>query len=220
MGLSNMAGRPVYAQLFVRYSDSVPADITTSLIHNFQMKYLTLLFPLLFSQTTTFSQDKSDPVEVTPAIVKKINQEMASEVGSLKTKLTNDKESTSSIEFTLDTFRIESFQKKYIDHDWSTAGMLTATYDAAKKYDSLLNKYYKKLLAVLKQTDKPVLANTQKSWITFRDNELKFIDTISEDEYSGGGTIQQLIDASEYFDIIKQRTITIYEHYLRATRGY
>ena len=183
------------------------------------MKYITFLFPLLFSQTATFSQDKSDPVEVTPVIEKKINQEIISEAGSLKTKLTSDKESTASIEFILDTFRIEKFQDKYMDYDWSTAGMSTATYDAAKKYDSLLNKYYKKLLVVLKQSDKLVLVNAQKSWITFRDNELKLIETISKDEYSGGGTIQQLIDASEYLDIIKQRTIIIYEHYSR-TQGY
>ena len=49
------------------------------------MKCVTLLFPLLFSQTATFSQDKSDPVEVTPAIEKKINQEIIFEAGSLKT---------------------------------------------------------------------------------------------------------------------------------------
>lgn len=180
------------------------------------MKYLILLIPILFSHTIVFSQDTSDPVEVTPAIEKKINEQIITAVRSLKTKMTNNKKSTTLIEFTLDTFRIENYEKRYMDYDYSTAGMRTATYDAAYKYDSLLNKYYKKLLAVLKQSDKRVLVNAQKSWITFRDNELKLIDTISKDEYSGGGTVQQLINASEYLDIIKQRTITIFAHYMRT----
>ena len=182
------------------------------------MKYLKLLFPILFSHAIVFSQDRSDPVEVTPAIEKKINEEIITGVRSLKTKMTSDKESAASIEFVLDTFRIEKYQERYMDYDYSTAGMRTATYDAAYKYDSLLNKYYKKLLTVLKKSDKPILVNAQKSWITFRDNEIKLIETMSKDEYSGGGTVQQLIDASEYLDIIKQRTITIYEHYMRTTQ--
>jgi len=180
------------------------------------MKYLKLLFPILFSHTIVFSQDKSDPIEVTPAIEKKINEEIITAVRSLKAKMTSDKESAASIEFALDTFRIEKYEERYMDYDYSTAGMRSATYDAAHKYDSLLNKYYKKLLAVLKETDKAALVNAQKSWIIFRGNELKLIDTISKDEYSGGGTVQQLIDASEYLDIIKQRTNTIYEHYMRT----
>ncbi len=184
------------------------------------MKYVTLLFLLLLSRITTFSQDKSDPVEVTPTIEKKIHQEIITEVEALKTKLINDKESATTIEFTLDTLRIEKYQEKYMDYDWSTVGMRTATYDAARKYDSLLNKYYKKLLAVLKQADKKYLVNAQKSWLMFRDNELKLIETLSKDEYSGGGTIQLLIDTSEYLDIIKQRAITIYEYYSRTTQDY
>ena len=175
---------------------------------------------LLLFQTVTFSQSESGPVEVTAGIEKKIKQEIEKEVALLKTNLTNKRQSSTSIEFALDTFRIEKYQEKYIEYDWTTAGMRQATYDAASKYDSLLNKYYKKLLSVLTQKDKVVLVNAQKSWIVFRDNELKLVSTISKDEYSGGGTMQQLIDASEYLDIVSQRTIAIYQHYLRATQDY
>jgi len=184
------------------------------------MKDIFLLFGLLFISSTSFSQSKSAPIEVTPAIAKKINAEISKQAGQLKAKLTTDKEEAIVIEFTLDTFQIEKYQEKYIDYDWSTAGMRAATYDAAAKYDSLLNKYYKKLLAVLKQADKTILINAQKSWIAFRDSELKLNGVVGKDEYSGGGTMQQLIDADNYLDLVKQRTFQIYQHYIRATQTY
>lgn len=174
----------------------------------------------MFSQTKSFSQSNDGPVEVTLAIEKKINQEISSEAASLKNELTNDKESTTSIEFTLDTFRIERYSEKYMAYDYSTAGMCNATLDAAKKYDSLLNKYYKKLLAVLKNNDKDVLVNAERSWVVFRNNELKLLETLTNDEYSGGGTIQRIIFASEYLDIIKQRALAIYDYYLDVKKGY
>jgi hypothetical protein len=37
---------------------------------------------------------------------------------------------------------------------------------------------------------------------------------------SGGGTMQQLTESSMYMDLIKNRTIAIFEHYTRATQGY
>ena len=78
--------------------------------------------------------------------------------------------------------------------------MRDAGYEAATLYDSLLNKYYKKFLAVLKGEDKKNLLQAQKSWLAFRDNETKLVETISKDQYSGGGTMQQLTESSEYLD--------------------
>lgn len=184
------------------------------------MHHIFVLIGLLFFSSATFSQNNSNPIEVTPALSKKINAEINKQAIQLKNKLTNDKETAIVIEFTLDTFIIEKYQEKYIDYDWSTAGMRAATYDAAAMYDSLLNKYYKKLLAVIKQADKTILVNAQKTWIAFRDNELKLNGVISKEEYSGGGTIQQLIDADNYLDLVKQRTFQIYQHYIRATQTY
>ncbi|PZP50849.1 MAG: hypothetical protein DI598_04655 [Pseudopedobacter saltans] len=182
------------------------------------MKYFTLTIISLCFYTFSFSQ-KDMPVEVTPAIEKKINKEVVKEIDQLKVKLSKQNDFPIANEFTIDTFRINLYQQKYMEYDWSTAGMRKATYDAANKYDSLLNKYYKKLMTILKSNDKTTLVNTQKSWITFRDNELKLIQTISKDEYSGGGTMQQLIDASSYLEIITQRAITLYQYYDRASQG-
>jgi uncharacterized protein YecT (DUF1311 family) len=95
--------------------------------------------------------------------------------------------------------------------------MTTAGYEAAKAYDSLLNKYYKKLLSKLKPVDKTTLTQAQKAWIAFRDTEEKLIATVSKDEYSGGGTVQQLIDTSQYLELIKQRALQIFDHLDRIT---
>ena len=167
-----------------------------------------------------YSQAGTEPIEVTPAIDHKIRLEIAKDIDKLKTQLLSNKESDILVQFTVDTFRIERYQSKYVDYDWSTSGMNKAGYDAAKSYDSLLNRYYKKLMAVLKPVDKTVLVNAQKSWMAFRDNEIKLIGCVGKEEYSGGGTMQSLIDSSEYLEIIKQRTISIFGHYLRATQSF
>jgi len=49
---------------------------------------------------------------------------------------------------------------------------------------------------------------------------LKLVAVVSKDEYSGGGTVQQLIDTSYYLEIIKSRTLEIYQHLVRATQDY
>ncbi|RXK61607.1 DUF1311 domain-containing protein [Lacibacter luteus] len=184
------------------------------------MKKLGLIALFLLFSIVAFSQKTKDPVEVTVAIEKKIASDIAKEADVLKAKLIKDNDHEYSIEFELDTFRVHRYMQLYINYDWTTAGMRMATYEAAAKYDSLLNKYYKRLMDVLKPEDKKALIAAQKAWLTFRDNERKLIDVIGKDEYSGGGTIQQLIDASEYLDLIEKRTITLFQHYMRATQSY
>jgi uncharacterized protein YecT (DUF1311 family) len=183
------------------------------------MRY-TFLFILVLFWTLAFSQSSDGPVEVTPAMEKKIRQDIEKAVVPFRQGKKKTGDTDLSIEFAVDTFRIEQYMEKYMDHDYSTAGMRAATYEAAHLYDSLLNKYYKMLLAVLKPEDKKVLIQAQKAWISYRDSELKLVDIVSKDEYSGGGTMQQLIDASYYLEMIKSRTIEIYHHLGRATQDY
>jgi uncharacterized protein YecT (DUF1311 family) len=182
------------------------------------MKHV-LLALCLFIQTLSYCQTKA-PVEVTPDLQKRIMLTIDKEVFKLKQQLEKDGDNAVYIEFKVDTFRVEQFMVKWIEIDNGDFGMRDAAYATAKLYDSLLNKYYKKLLNVLKGGDKKALVQAQKTWLSFRDNETKLVETISKDEYSGGGTLQQLTEASEYLSLIKNRTITLFEHYLRATRSY
>lgn len=157
--------------------------------------------------------------EVTPELQKKIKQDIEKEIPKLKQRLKNENESDGVIEFKIDTFRIEQFMSKWIDTDYSDFGMKQACYETANLYDGLLNKYYKKLLGILKGDDKKVLIQAQKAWLIFRDNENKLVQTISAEQYSGGGTMQQLTEASMYLERIKDRTLDLVNHYLRITQG-
>ena len=74
--------------------------------------------------------------------------------------------------------------------------MTNAVYELEKGYDKLLNKYYKILYAKLKPEDKEEFKKSQSNWIKFRDSERIMIGIVSQDEYSGGGTIQSILKAS------------------------
>jgi len=157
-----------------------------------------------------------NPTEVTPELKKKISQDIDKEMIVEKARLEKDKVSGINLEFTIDTIRVEKFMEKYIAMDYSDFGMRQAGYETAKLYDLLLNKYYQKLITALKAEDKKILIQAQKAWLSFRDNEFKLVETLSKPEYSGGGTIQQLIESSEYLDLVKKRTIALFNHYLRT----
>jgi len=181
------------------------------------MKYILLTLGL-FIHTNIFSQTK-DPIEVTPALLIKIKQDIEREVPEIKKKLEMAGEDAIHIEFSLDTFKIERLIVNLIDLDYSDVGLLNAGNEASKNYDILLNKYYKKLLARLKGDDKKALVSAQKSWISYRDIETKLVETISKEEYSGGGTVQLLTESTAYYNLIKDRTIAIFEHYVRALQN-
>jgi len=182
------------------------------------MKFLLLSF-ILCLHIVAFSQD-NDPVEVTPAMEKKIRQEVEKDVVKLRAELRQQKRSELAIEFALDTFRVADFVGKYLKKDYTTAGMTTSGYEAAKQYDSLLNKYYKRLLAKLQPEDKKILIAAQKAWLSYRDSETKLVSTLSKDEYSGGGTVQQLTDMSMYQELIKNRLFAICDHLSRISGEY
>ncbi len=120
----------------------------------------------------------------------------------------------------LNDLQVEKFMEKWVGFDYRDCGMRDAGYAGAKLYDSLLNKYYKKLLATLKGDDKKLLIQAQKDWLAFRDSESKLVETISKDKYSGGGTMQQLTESSKYLALIRDRFLTIFDRYLRATQNY
>jgi uncharacterized protein YecT (DUF1311 family) len=181
------------------------------------MKYYLLLL-LLIVATFAMAQTHNGPTPITPAIEAKINAEIEKEIPAFLVKLEKyNSERTDkfdeSTKFGLDTFRIESSYRKTMDYDYSTYGISKATSDAAAKYDALLNKYYKLLAAKLKPADKAALIAAQRSWIAYRDNEVKLYAVLSKGEYSGGGTIQSSIAASRYYAMIKARVSQLFEYY-------
>ena len=181
------------------------------------MKYLIAAL-LFFSTQIVFSQQ--GPGELTPALEKKFKAEIEKEVVKLKAELKKSSETDLGIEFQIDKFRLDELLNKFAETDYTTAGICNAEYKIAQQYDSLLNKYYKKLLNVLKGEDKQALIKTQKAWMAFRDAEHHLDVTLSNEEYSGGGTMQSMIVASAYRQFVAKRVDEIVAHLRRATQDY
>ncbi len=123
------------------------------------------------------------------------------------------KELNPQIQFSKDTSFIGQVLMQRMKKDYTTVGMNKAIEEMTSLYDQLLNKYYKKLLKLLKPQDKTALVTAQKAWLQFRDAESKLIRTFSKDEYSGGGTIQSNVVTSSYANLVVKRCIDIFNYY-------
>lgn len=168
------------------------------------MKYILLLIFSLF-YLDTFAQ-------ISEQDLKNIKSKIETESTTLKATLTKNSSDAFFVQFQIDTFKIERLLELKINHDYSTIGMIEATNEAEKEYDLLLNKYYKLLLNKLEPNDKVILQEAQRNWIKFRDSERALITLLSDEKYSGGGTIQGLIDADSYLGITRERVIEIKNH--------
>lgn len=179
------------------------------------MKNILIILTTFFLTNICFSQD--DLREVTKEDSINFEKSIAFSVDSLKQVLSlhdylneNDKDLT--IEFQLDTFKVEKRLELYINQDYSDYGMKIACNNQINDYEKLLNKYYKKLLAELNTEDKETLKIAQRNWIKYREAELNLNFLISQDNYSGGGTIQTLFVLSRNIEITKARVIEFYDY--------
>jgi len=174
------------------------------------MKNLLILTLGIFFSIATNAQSDS-PKEVTPEILKKIKIEVEKNVVRFRQNLSKDESITKTLlDFQTDTFRINRINDACQEVDYSTPGISGAIYEMGKSYDLLLNKYYNKLLKQLKGNDKNVLIKAQRAWLAFQKLEQDLIGTLSKEEYSGGGTMQSNIRASQYTELIIKRTAELF----------
>lgn len=176
------------------------------------MKQIILLTTLFVTMHFSFGQNDA-PREITLQDLQKIKTDIEKQVPAFKQKLSKRELTADEVEFSLDTFRIEQLVSKRMDIDYSTVGMRMAVNEKTTSYDKLMNKYYNKLLKVLKPEDKQILVAAQRAWIAYRDAEAKFIGVMTKDEYSGGGTIQSIIATSSYSELVTKRAIEIFIYY-------
>lgn len=177
------------------------------------MKQIIITLSLIGIYTFKCYAQIEDPKEITPQILQKIISEVDKEAKIYEDNLSVEDLSKDLISFSLDTFKIEHIVSKRMDIDYSTAGMNNTMDERTKAYDVLLNRYYNKILKLLKPEDKKALINAQKAWIAYRDAEMKLISTLTKDEYSGGGTIQSNIASGAYSDLVVNRTIELFRYY-------
>ncbi|MEN2401745.1 lysozyme inhibitor LprI family protein [Flavobacterium sp. MC2016-06] len=181
------------------------------------MKHFIVLILFCFLGNITFAQN-DNPKEITPEILKKIKAEVELQIPKFKKSLLKQNFNTKEIEFAVDTFRIERITAKRIHIDYSTAGMSNSVNELTVLYDQLLNKYYNKLMKLLLPEDKKALIKTQRAWLVFRDTESNFASVMSDDEYSGGGSMQSNARSGAYCGLVTDRTIEIFHYYNRIIK--
>ena len=175
------------------------------------MKYFFLSMILCVIGNIALGQNRLQ--EISPEILKKIEAEVEVQIPKLKLRLSKQELNADEIEFKIDTFRIETIASKRMEIDYSTTGMNITVDELTTSYDKLMNKYYGKLMKLLKPEDKKILITAQKAWLVFRDAELKLIGTMTDDQYSGGGTIQSNIRMGQYSSLVVERTKDIFNYY-------
>lgn len=173
----------------------------------------TVLLILLVMSFFTQAQPKQVTDEQLAQFTEAIEQDAVKLKGVLeKANYTSEFDKQRYIEFTLDTFKIERMFKLKLSTDYSTAGMVNAGSEMEGEYDKLLNKYYQILLARLDEKDKETLKQSQRNWIAFRDSERELNLLLTDQEYSGGGTIQSVISMSRSLELTKKRVFEIREY--------
>jgi uncharacterized protein YecT (DUF1311 family) len=134
------------------------------------------------------------------------------QVTNLKTELSERISNQDKIDFMLDTFRLnQSINQKMSDYS-NTLGSVTLLQEEIGSYDKLLNKYYQRLLKKINPSDRDILIEAQRSWLAYRDDEIKLLQLIREDEYSGGGTIQPIIFLDRKKELTKNRVFQLVEY--------
>ena len=98
--------------------------------------------------------------------------------------------------------------------NYTTAGMTNCTNEAAKQWDSELNKVYKELLSKLTPEGIQSLRAAQRQWLKFRDKEYQFIsDMYDRREFQG--TMYIPVKAKELLTVTKRRALEL-QGYLNA----
>jgi uncharacterized protein YecT (DUF1311 family) len=93
---------------------------------------------------------------------------------------------------------------------YSTAGMTECMIQAAKKWDTELNKVYQKLLGSLSKDAKEKLRASQRKWIEYRDSEIQFSNQFYHEL---GGSMWIPVKAEKILSLTKTRTLEL-EGYL------
>ena len=86
--------------------------------------------------------------------------------------------------------------------------MLGCVYKYQKKWDEVLNKYYKLLMSVLSEQGKATLRNTQRQWLS--DRKIKYMQIENDAKYdlNYGGTESELSTENEKLEITKKKSLT------------
>lgn len=111
--------------------------------------------------------------------------------------------------FAQEKHSIDKFEEVCISKNSTTAGMANCAYEARKKWDAEMNKYYKLLMAALDKKGQNELRESQLAWIKFRDAEFKSIENM----YNQMATMYIPVRSGDRMDIVKQRALQLKSYY-------
>lgn len=83
------------------------------------------------------------------------------------------------------------------------------------QWDSLLNNNYKMLIRQLDSVDKEKLRIAQRNWVTFKENEIEFLNQAFAWNPQTTGTIVKLYRVQFIMEATKNRSLML-ENYLKA----
>jgi len=111
---------------------------------------------------------------------------------------------------------IDKFEEECISKNSTTAGMANCTYEARKKWDAEMNKYYKLLMGLLDKMGQDKLRESQRVWIKFRDAEFENIENM----YHQRATMYIPIRSGDRKDIVEQRALQLKSYYEESKEYY
>ncbi|MCX6160817.1 MAG: DUF1311 domain-containing protein [Ignavibacteriae bacterium] len=88
----------------------------------------------------------------------------------------------------------------------STAGMVNCINEAFEKWDALLNKCYKLLIAKLDEESAKALKSAESEWIAYKEKEINFIDKMYSTKE---GTMYIPMRAYSIMNITKTRALEL-----------
>ena len=97
---------------------------------------------------------------------------------------------------------IDTALSECMNEDYSTQGMLRCINTAIESYDLEMNKVYNSLMEKLSFDDRELLRESQRTWINFRDKDIKSIEAI----YANfDGTMYLPMQAIDRMNLTKHR---------------
>lgn len=188
----------------------MPSTLCAIIKQIYEMRALFILSLLITICNTCFSQmevngsdwlEKSIADSIYNTVKVKINEVVSA----------NMKMNEWELGFLKDTLEIELYLDAAIRAvNYSDISTMRLTYEALEKYDVLLNKYYKKLLA--NAVNKKALIEAQRAWIAFRDKQIDFYsyEIAGDTDLSNLGTLDRVAIAAFSLKLTKNRTIELF----------
>jgi uncharacterized protein YecT (DUF1311 family) len=88
----------------------------------------------------------------------------------------------------------------------STQGMVECLGTAYEAWDGALNEAYKGLMDTLEPAQKDALKASQRQWVSYRDGEQKFLQTLVTPE---AGTIMRVTTNQAMVDMVRARVLLL-----------